>query len=476
MTDRAEQAFRDAFAEHANEAPLPLRSAPPPRRRNPWLIAVAAAALVVAVAVPVGGILLDREPPQVPIANPAPAPLTALPEPSNGFTWASAHGVAAEIPEGWLPSSLRESGCAPVADAPVRGFADPEPVDCPATGRSDVVLEFLLGREQPVDNGPAKTRTVGGVTVWVGMPDDPNPAQEALAARILKSAVAVTVDENACPSEIPFTDASTRPEPWDLTSTSPTGSMSYCSYASSAAGVTLERSWEFKVDDAAALAIALQKAPVLASPDPACTTDRPGVLRVTQDGGSHDIFVRGACGIDDGRSIREYTPALCEAIYGSMMGLEANGGNAGGCAPVPPGSAPPRASDGSVIVKDLGEPKPGWKWVTGEGVAVQVPDTWVESNWPWEGPCVGTMPETPYVATPVGTVPDVDCPLKDVPESERPHVMHLEFGRSVNQFSGVGAEVGGTWILISFGDPEHAVDNENDLANEIIETAVVYQP
>lgn len=473
MTDRAEQAFREAFRIRTDATPEPIAVAPPPRGPRRWLTALIAAGVALIVAVPVTIIATQQRQPGVPVATPAPTRLSQLPGPDSGYTWVSRHGVAAQVPEGWVPSSLE--GCPAATEGRPRGYANPEAGPCPAVGRPDLAVAFLTAGETPPD-GPAETRAIGNLTLWVGLPHDPTDQQRAGAAFIVDSAILITHDQFGCPTDSPFKDVTWRPTRWDLASADDYASLTYCSYSATEGGPTVDRSWPFKMDDATTLLRALKAAPEVTETR-RCDAGRSALLRVLDGSGFRDLSVNRDCGIDDGTKLVEFTPAVCHAIFGSTFGLEVNGGDVGDCPPLP--QPTPRPTPTAPDLSVLPAAKQGWRWIVRDDAAIQVPATWLDSNWSWEGPCVGTMPDGPYVSTPEGEAPTRECPERDVPEAERPRIMHLAVVKPTAENPGlpmIGTEVGSVAFWVIFSDTQHAVGDENALAIEIIDTAVPYQP
>lgn len=119
MNDRAEQAFRDAFAEHGAESIEPVR----PRRRFDARWALAAAVALVVLAVPIGLFLQGRmgSPNEPVVASPVTTPADA-------------------DPTAPVDNPVVSASTPPIGRPITRPTEGPEPDDAPATAIADYPL------------------------------------------------------------------------------------------------------------------------------------------------------------------------------------------------------------------------------------------------------------------------------------------------------------------------------------------------
>ncbi|MFP5415303.1 MAG: hypothetical protein ACLGHZ_00235 [Actinomycetes bacterium] len=216
--DRAEEALARAFARHEGDIePLdPALLVARARRRPRWLVAVAAAAVLV-VAVPLGAVLLQQNRPTdmsagAPVRQEQPeaAPAPPSPEPASPDQGGSAEeatrtvtvgGVAVDVPSGWgvgvpvgsdwcadpQPSGPREPFVQREWPVPRRAIACPGPVP---DDRETMHLAWRPAEATDVDEVESVgawrhvSRVVGPtrLTVVVAAGDEP------VAARILATA------------------------------------------------------------------------------------------------------------------------------------------------------------------------------------------------------------------------------------------------------------------------------------------------
>lgn len=380
--DRAEAAFRDAFAAHDDHdlAPLDpdaLRAAasragrsPARRARRPWLPLAAAAGLV-ALAVPVGVQLLGRSGSQtassgVPAAAPrheaadkaggvAPASGELLP----GFRWASMVDVVVQVPAAWgYDRALGRDWCAAgggdrrLPGDPALPFVDVRPegrtvraIGCPddvPAARQTMHLtwrhadSFATGAVVAADGWTRVSREVGSAVLTVVAPLD----QRALAEQILGSAHQVAVDHNGCATAAPV-----GPGAPDATPPVAGGAVGpdavadgavLCQYddlTRTAANLVGSRVLD------AATATGLLRAmaaggPVVPRPAGQCVQDdRQATLVVIQPRGTGGRVWLRVPGCDpsvvqDGRSVVAASTAVCAVVFAPPLALP-DGGTAG---------------------------------------------------------------------------------------------------------------------------------------------------
>lgn len=334
MSDRAEQAFRDAFAEQAR---VPLgRVAPKPPHRPHRAWAVAAAVAAVALAIPLAVVLGTRP---VQVATPAvPATVSGLPAPEEGWRWVSRGDVAVQVPDewgwsdyAWTPWCLGET---PEPQPPATPFVSTPAgpvaaIACPEWQPEWVqtYLDFADPAAEPPSLTPVLSRTVGTTDVRVVLRADATAADEAVAQGILDSATVFERDAAGCAPVAPFADLEARPEAWDVTGAEgvvEVGLCRYLDYALEADRPNLTASRVLGGEEAGALIAAVAAAPEGVSGNPAdCLSDydqRSGlVLRVLDATGVHDVYLRvDGCrnlGFDDGTTRRELTRDGCTPVF-----------------------------------------------------------------------------------------------------------------------------------------------------------------
>lgn len=481
--DRAEQAFRDAFTDHAAEADLTPLTAPRGRRARPaWRWVAAACAVLVAVGVPVG-LFLGGDDGRGPVtATPAQTPSSGLPDPEPGWKWVSKYDVAVQVPEGWEPTvTTVDLHCNPgmrVPWMPVDGWG---PTDTPCPGdaergaRMTPAVAFI--RTPSEDPPPEHHREFTNTTVAVLLPEAPTDDQSAEAERILGTARVFDRNEDGCRAVSPG-DAD--PVPGDVTS----GVVSACTYETSGSPLLLERSWAYGAEESAAILAAFAGAPVgVTAASGSCpATGSPLTLPVSAGGELRLHFDRcGESSVDDGVTVRQFTLELCEAVFGPDAPGQAGFVDAPDCSglpsadPVVPEPTRSPETPSTATLSGLPEPRDGWKWVSFERAAVQVPSDWEYSEYPatYEAnPCVaGEEPEYPYIGVtyPVAVF-SIGC--DPVPERIR-NQPHLLFGAVDDAEAGASRDIAGTRVTVVL--PLEATSQMWETAEAIVDSAVTFE-
>lgn len=336
MNDRAEQALRDAFAEHGAEPIQPVR----PRRRFDMRWAVAAVIVLLVLAVPIALYQQNRGDSHAePVADqpsPSPAELSGLAAPKQGWKWVSRGDVAVQVPETWgFSDYLRSDWCVGDAEGPTMPEGpyvaiNPGAVDliaCPDVGPEFVRMHVAFSA--PTDDRTTTEtlmRAVGSSGVWVVLELDATEQDRALAEEILATAVTFERDFAGCAPHVPFASADDRPDPWDIRTATGVSSVGVCRYTDNSYATenpNLEGSRLLNSEESVALVAAMAEAPEGVSGDPdGCSAgfeERAGVvLRVADESGVHDVYLRvDGCrnlGWDDGVAKRKLTGA-CRALF-----------------------------------------------------------------------------------------------------------------------------------------------------------------
>lgn len=345
MSDRAEQAFREAFAEQAR---IPLGGVAPRRPRRgplPWL--AAAAVVLVALGVPLW-LLLDGDgdvalpatttSPSATGEQPRPT-LSGLPAPEEGWKWVSRHDVAVQVPEEWRYDDYAwsaSSWCingksepdvpeAPFVSSPSGAVAA---IACPEL-RPEWVQMHLEWMPVGVESGTPLTEqvsaVVGDTEVVVTLTAEPTDQDRALAGTITGSAVILERDAAGCVPVSPIADIDARPVPaWDVTEADEVSEVGLCRYQEQGDDSLLMGSRLLVDDEAAAFVRALAVAPegVGGEPD-GCIEgyqETAGVVvHVLDASGVRDVFLRvDGCrllGADDGTTRRLLTEDMCVPIF-----------------------------------------------------------------------------------------------------------------------------------------------------------------
>ena len=336
MNDRAEQAFRDAFAEHGAEDFEPVQ---PPRRRFDARWAVAAVVALVVLAVPTVIFLAGRggDANTPVVAEPAnssasPPALGGLPTADPGWKWVSRGEVAVQVPDAWpysdyswMPWCLNEAEEpampeGPYVDSPA---GDVPAVACPEAGPEYVRMHVGFGEPEPGDT-VVKT-PADGTAVYVVMEAEPTAEDEVLAGQILGTATTFERDHAGCTPVGPFESTDTRPEPWDIRTADGVSQVGICRYSRylEQGEPNLSGSLVIEGEDAVGLIEGIAAAPEGVSGNPAdCLEgfdERGGVvLRVADDAGVHDVYLRvDGCrnlGFDDGVTQRQLTDE-CRTVF-----------------------------------------------------------------------------------------------------------------------------------------------------------------
>lgn len=345
--DRAEQAFRDALAQHAADPGFQPLQLPAPRKRNwnRWLPAAAAVVLVAAIAIPLligrmngaGG--TSAAPMQAPEATSVQQ--DQVPTPTAGWRWESYRGLTYQVPWGWdYDSAPRSDWCTdskyryegPFVDQ-VPDFRTVADVACRRDIRTARMAMFAS--VQPVDSGdrgwdlPAgwsvlASSAVDGYRVEVVYPD----AQVDLAQRIVASVRPLPeVDANGCPAapELATNAGAVPPRQPGVRFVS---RVSVCQYDLNRAPALLASRTE-SVSVAVSMQRELDEAPVGVGPDDAgcsSTGDSAVLVRLwAADGQTQDVYVRySGCqgnGIFDGTTSRTLTMDVCGAVLAPPAGL-----------------------------------------------------------------------------------------------------------------------------------------------------------
>jgi len=337
MNDRAEQAFRDAFAEHGAEPIQTVR----PRRRFDARWAVAAIVALIVLAIPLALYQNSRraEPvaatPATTQPTPATAELSGLSVPKEGWKWVSRGDVAVQVPQAWGYSDyLRPDWCA-WGDEPTRPegpyvATPPGPVlaiGCPDVGPEVVRMHVAFGAPTK-DRMPTeiKMRAAGSGGVWVVLELVATDDDRALAEEILATTVTFERDASGCAPQVPFTSTDDRPDPWDIRTAAGVSSVGVCRYTDNAYSPetpNLDGSRLLNSEEGAALVAAIVEAPEGVSGNPeeclAGYNERAGVvLRVADESGVHAVYLRvEGCrnlGWDDGVTRRKLTDA-CRPVF-----------------------------------------------------------------------------------------------------------------------------------------------------------------
>lgn len=339
-SDRAEQAFRDAFAAHARDVLPKVVVGQPHRPRRPWLWAAAAAAvLVLILAVSRPGTFSALLAPAAPSEGqatrsaaslpadlstfPVPVAFAALPTPDPGWRWVSARNVAAQVPASWVDRRVTD-WCA--TDVPTTPFVDTWTGDGNPTFGCGKVLPAFVGIHPIADQtsfgveGPGQSwsRDMGSVTLSVWTPVS---ADQSIGEKILMSMRLVTEDALGCDVQTAAasTTASAAPTPsTDLTSLAGVDSAVMCQYEKGT-GATLLTSSGITGQKLTDLVAALRAAPTEGT---RCGEYYLGtdvrVLRLHTSAGAREVWVYpNGCNenyVTGGTSHRELTYTVCQAL------------------------------------------------------------------------------------------------------------------------------------------------------------------
>lgn len=448
---RAEQAFRDALSEHADDVDaddlrIPIGSRP----RLRWL-AVAAALIVVAL---IGSLAIRQFTFKDVADDPAPN-LGALPAPERGFQWVSSRDVAVQVPREWghavAPAFTNLCGVTRKPQerpyySTFTGAVATLAIACPGTLTRDLdVMHLRLVHGEPSEQFPDwyRVRQKNGLQVAVAVPSG-TAEDEALARKILASATTFTTDQAGCTPRSPIDRLPwVRPTPaFDITSVTDVQSVSLCQYERPSTEQEdnlqvprLVASAVIPPDGIAGLLQALRSAPAVEPAKVArcSSTQARGdgvVLRIRTTSGEHEMYAyfEGCGGIDDGTTVRKPVAGWCGPVFSNnavkVMQMSSEVGEA--CNPAP-AVTPSTSSSG------LPTPEDGFQWVSSRDVAVQVPTSWAYGVAPGSDWCAGDQgrfPTAPYYDSFTGDRIRlaIGCP-GPLPRSS--DVMHLELGRPV---------------------------------------------
>ena len=374
--DRAEQAFRDALREHAEEPqfePLELPAAPHAARgRLPrWLPVAAAVVLVAAVAIPLalsqfqGGSRNFAVPANAPERVPGDA-ATGTPRPvasaRPGWRWESYRVLSYQVPQYWA------YGYAPVSDwctgrtqreaAPFVDLAPGKrivaqilcPRDIPAERMQTFVSVRAVGAPDRGWDLPAgwktATKELNGYLVEVVYTDELATVAEQIVASVRPMG---DVDPNGCAATSTLTVGSGPAAPADQ---DPPERVSLCQYDLDVAPAQLLASKLLTGTDGHEVAGALAAAPAGSGPDdPSCTSagNTAALARLWRGTVAADVVVRySGCrgnGIVDGAGSRQLTEDACQQVLQTPLVFTAGHGEAAKlCAQPPPEVAGPQPS------------------------------------------------------------------------------------------------------------------------------------
>lgn len=365
--DRAEQAFRDAFAAHADDAPF-VRLTVPTRRGVAWgrYLSVAATVVLFALAgtviVRMAGGSATGTSAVAPAGAPAPATgqedsqverATAgaagaptesalpLPAPRAGWRFESFRNLVFQVPQGWgyAPAINADWCAADPRPAPTKPFVDiargvvpVRAIACPTAIPADQLVMHLTFAENPDDKLPytlPKGWTMSqsaqpGAVVRIVHPSGEQP----LADEILATITPVTADHNGCPVASPIQQPRfLEPQPGGpLAEVSSVDSISVCQYGiGSSASPGLQASTVLTGASAAAELAALKASPAHGGPDDpsACVGDAPEfsavVLRLRSGEAVREVYVYyTSCvhnGFFDGVQARALNRAACSPLF-----------------------------------------------------------------------------------------------------------------------------------------------------------------
>lgn len=346
---RAERAFRDAFARHAEDLETqPLRVV----RRRRWSLLVAAAVVLVLVgAAGLAAVVRDDPSGPDPVADTATSGV--LPAATPGWRWATWRDVGVEVPETWVDDDEPgEDWCAdtgrPVKPAapyvarandgfvlsigchgeqPPKAFG-PAPLRLMVPHISFAVPGELADGETTEAGWTATVRTAGDVQVRLYT--DAGTAD--VVDHVLGSIRTYTTDHHGCDVTSPVrAEEFVRPAPFDVAAVESVESISICQYDRSADpdAVALMASRRVEGADADALLAGIRTAPAGGGPDrpQSCVEDMYGdtglAVRLHHDGRTDDLYAYyDWCfgnGYDDGTTRRALTADNCAPLFGGTV-------------------------------------------------------------------------------------------------------------------------------------------------------------
>ncbi|WP_109507874.1 hypothetical protein [Nocardioides speluncae] len=365
LDDRAEDAFRAAFAEHADRfepAPLgPVTGRPRVRR---WAGVVAAASVLAVLGGTALAVVLSRDDASEPGRE---TDRTTANEPApDGWRYESYRDVQVEVPEAWdYDAAPGSDWCAAVPGGEGRFPTEPY-VGVPRGGVRMIHCgdgaPDLLGGQVPerlwtthvsfadagVDGVDDGTETAAGWTriartvglAQVRVLTDSEHLDEA--REIVESARVVEADHNGCAVTSPIqANRWVGPkEPFDVAEIDDIDTIGVCQYG---IGVGTSQPWLLasrKLTGAAAddVLAAIKNAPIGGGPDrpETCLHDVEGsglVLRLARGAEVHEMYVYYiSCvnnGFDDGANRRELTVDSCIPLFGERVAYSIGDGTPG---------------------------------------------------------------------------------------------------------------------------------------------------
>lgn len=378
--DRAEQAFRDAFATHADDVPFVPLTVPrrPARHWGPYL-AVAASILLVAV---IGTVLVrpfgsgttatsgvapaaapetgqaDAQAERATVAAqettgsvPSAAGGAATPAPMPGWRFESYKNLLFQVPESWgyAPAINSDWCAADPTPRPARPFVDIARVEvpvravaCPSAIPADRLamhLTFVGERSQELPYAlPAGWTMTQSTHEWTTVRIIHPDSQAALANQILASIQEVGTEHNGCPvaSRIQSSQFVTPDAPGPQADVRSLDAIAVCQYEVSATGPGLAASTRLTGAAAATWLAALQASPTPGGPDDpsACSDKGPTgtalVVRIEAGGSVREVFVYyTSCvhnGFFDGSEARALNRAACVPLFAEPIWVGAGYG------------------------------------------------------------------------------------------------------------------------------------------------------
>lgn len=350
--DRAEQAFRDAFAQRADRlvtGPLPAVRR---RRRLPAVLATVAAVLVLVAGTAIAASIGHDDPPD----RTATGPVGGLPAAPDGWRWATWRGVGVQVPERWVvgrepggdwcagedsvdgASYVSQNqdthgvtlaiGCDESDPAPPAAFG-PAPIRLMVPHLTFAEPGDLVDGTSTYEGWTATARTVA--SVQLRLYTDTGTAE--LVDRVLGSVRTFTTDDHGCDvtSPVQATEFVRPADAFDVSTVEAVDSVSICQYDRGAdpTVVALSGSRRIVGPEADALLAGIQSAAPGGGPDRPrnCVDDMFGdsalVVRMHHDGITDDLYVYYAwClgnGYDDGTTRRELTADNCAPLFGGTV-------------------------------------------------------------------------------------------------------------------------------------------------------------